>query len=50
MSKRTIDIICRCLLGIVAVLREEAGLPPYHDIVIEMHEKEYNKYKIGSTK
>jgi hypothetical protein len=37
MSRLTVDTICRALLAIVAVLRKEYGLPPYHNITIELH-------------
>jgi len=36
MSRKTADIICRALLAIVAVIREENNLPMYNNITIEI--------------
>lgn len=36
MSRKTADVICRALLAIVAVIREENNLPVYNNITIEI--------------
>jgi hypothetical protein len=40
VSKQTIDIICRALLAIVAALRKEYDLPEYHNVTIQLTEKD----------
>lgn len=36
MSRKSADIICRALLAIVAVIRDEYSLPVYSNITIEI--------------
>ena len=40
MDKTTVDIICRALLAIVAALRKAYDLPEYHNITIEITDKD----------
>jgi len=38
MSKRTVELICRALLAIVAALSQEYGLPRYNHVSIRIED------------